>query len=136
MKIKIRYFSEDSKPPVRAHYNDAGADIYSPISLSIAPNETRAIGLGFGVEIPDGHTGFIMVRSSMAKKGIDCKLPPIDSGYRGEVHAVIFNGSDRWFSIDKGDRIGQLVILPVILAEFVEDTGEERGEGWAGSTGK
>lgn len=136
MKIKIRYFGEDGRKPQRMHYNDAGADVYSPISLSIAPGETRTIGLGFGLELPDGLAGFIMVRSSMAKNGIDCKLPPIDSGYRGEIHAVIYNGSDRWFNINKGNRIGQLVILPVVLAEFTEEMEKERGETWTGSTGK
>lgn len=135
MKIKIIKFPDFYQKPNRAHYNDAGADVCAPRNVSIARGTTKKIGLGFGVEIPDGYTGFIFPRSGLSAKGIVCELPPIDSGYRGEVHAVISNHSGEFYQIKKGDRIGQLVIIPCVLAEFTDTLGEERGVGNFGSTG-
>lgn len=138
MKIKVIKYSNYLKPvlPVRKHYNDVGADVYSPVDRYVAPGETVKIGLGFGVRIPDGHAGFVVVRSSMAAQGVDVKLPPIDPGYTGEIHAVIYNGSDKPYHISEGDRIGQLVIVPCIYADFVTEIDEEeRGTGAFGSTG-
>ena len=63
----------------------------------------------------------------MAVKGLVCELPPIDSGYRGEIHAIISNISNSRQSISKDTRIGQLVITPVIIADFVFDLGNKRG---------
>ena len=118
MKIKIIRFSEAATLPKRAHYNDAGADVYCPHDILIRPGDTVAVGLGFGVEIPDGFMGLIYVRSSMVQDGLTVDLPPIDAGYRGEIHALITNRSDNGHVIlKKGDRIGQLVIQPVIYVE-------------------
>ena len=91
--------------------------------------------------MPTGLTGFIFPRSSRSQKGLVCELPPIDSGYRGEVHAIITNNSNITQTVEKGDRIGQLVITPVILADFTtENCGEldetDRGDGAFGSTGR
>lgn len=73
---------------------------------------------------------------SMAVKGLVCELPPVDSGYRGEIHAILSNVSSRTQHIPKGSRIGQLVITPVVIADFVTELGEQRGTGAFGSTGK
>lgn len=136
MKIKVNVFNSSVQLPKRAHYNDAGADVYCPTNIAIKPGETVAINLGFGVEIPDGYFGLIYIRSGMAKRGLEMPMPPIDSGYRGNIHAIIRNESKEIVVIEKGDRIGQLVIQPVVLAEYVTDLGEERGTGAFGSTGK
>ena len=63
----------------------------------------------------------------MAVKGLVCELPPVDSGYRGEIHAIISNVSNQAQSLFKGARIGQLVITPTVIADFVTDLGTERG---------
>ncbi len=68
-------------------------------------------------------------------KGLVCELPPIDSGYRGEIHAILSNVSSQPHTVSKGSRIGQLVITPVIIADFVTDLGTERGTRGFGSTG-
>ena len=137
MRIKIIDFSEAGSLslPFRAHYNDAGADVYCPKDVYVGDGKTVAIGLGFGVEIPDGLMGMIYVRSGMARKGITVEMPPIDSGYRGEIHAVITNHTGGAIKLQKGDRIGQLVIQPIILAEYVRELGDERNTGAFGSTG-
>ena len=80
--------------------------------------------------------GYVFPRSSLAVKGLVCELPPIDSGYRGEIHAIISNVSSVRQTIKKDTRIGQLVITPVVIADFVLDFGEERGTGAFGSTGE
>ncbi len=65
----------------------------------------------------------------MAAKGLVCELPPIDSGYRGEIHAIISNVSTSSQTIHKDTCVSQLVITPVVIADFVLDLGEERGTG-------
>ena len=135
MEIKIIDFGFTNLP-IRKHYNDAGADVYCQNDYTLQPNQTIAIPLGFGLEIPDGHAGFIYPRSSLAKAGIICQLPPIDSGYRGEIHAIVTNTSPYPYSICKNDRIGQLVILPIVLSTFVTSHDTERLDNAFGSTGK
>ena len=92
--------------------------------------------LGFGIEVPDGYAGYVFPRTSMAVKGLVCELPPVDSGYRGEIHAIISNVSNQTQELSKGSRVGQLVITPVVIADFVTELGEQRGTGGFGSTGK
>ena len=122
--------------PKRAHDNDAGADVYSTGTYIIPPNAIAKIPLGFGLELPDGLAGFIFPRSGLSAKGIVCELPPIDSGYRGEVHAIVSNVGSSTYKVNKGDRIGQLVIVPALTPEFTFDKSAERGAGAFGSTGK
>ena len=137
MKIRlIDYGLRDEYRPYRPHDNDAGADVYMPYDCTLQPGEIAKIPLGFGVEIPDGFAGYVFPRSSMAVKGLVCELPPIDSGYRGEIHAIISNVSDRMQTISKGARIGQLVISPVVIADFVSEHGADRGTDTFGSTGE
>ncbi len=81
-------------------------------------------------------TGYVFPRSSMAAKGLVCELPSVDSGYRGEIHAIISNVSSKTQTLKKGARVGQLIITPVVIADFVSGLGEERGTGGFGSTGE
>lgn len=137
MKIKIIDYGYENLPK-RAHYNDAGADVYANVKdhgIVIHPNETVKIPLGFGLEIPDGYMGLVFPRSGLSCKGIVCELPPIDSGYRGEIHAIVSNMGTEPYYVNKGTRIGQLVILPIVLADFVQDLGQERADSGFGSTG-
>lgn len=138
MKIKILRFEHDGvdfKMPFRAHENDAGADVYTAAPCCIRPHTTAKIPLGFGLELPDGLQGTIYPRTSMASKGIVTEIPPIDSGYRGEIHAITSNLTDKEFIVPVGTRIGQLVITPVILADFIEYDIKQRGDSAFGSTG-
>lgn len=135
MKIKLINYGYVNKP-FRAHYNDAGADIYSIGTIKISPHTTVKIPLGIGLEIPDGFMACIFPRSGLTSKGIISNIPPIDSGYRGEIHAIITNTTNNTYIINENDRIGQLVILPIILCDFVEKLDNTRGEGGFGSTGK
>ena len=122
--------------PLRVHENDAGADVYMPYDCTLQPGEIVKIPLGFGLILPDGFAGFVFPRSSMAEKGLTCELPPVDSGYRGEIHAIISNVSNKAQTISKDTRVGQLVITHIIIADFVFDLGKERGTDAFGSSGE
>lgn len=134
MKIKLINFNGPA--PVRAHDNDAGADVFATKDQIIIPGQICKLPLGFGLALPDGMAGYIFPRSSLSTEGIVCELPPIDSGYRGEVHAIISNVGNRAYEIKKGDRIGQLVIMPVVVPEFTYEESAERGTGAFGSSGR
>lgn len=138
MKIKINPIAEDAeiKLPTRAHYNDAGADVYTIFGETLKPHETRRIPLGFSLDLPDGVMACVFPRSGMSLEGLVCELPPIDSGYTGEVYATVTNLTDKLKKVPGGTRIGQIVVMPIVLADFVESLGEERGDGAFGSTGK
>lgn len=136
MKIKLIDYGCGCYLPKRAHANDAGADVHALHNEVIYSHQTKKIPLGLGLCLPDGFAACVFPRSSMASKGVTCEIPPIDSGYRGEIHAIITNNSDAQYNIEAGDRIGQLVIFPVVLADFVKEEGPQRGNNGFGSTGK
>lgn len=139
MKIKVIDYGYE-KLPFRAHENDAGADVHVCFHDRefhwIREGETVKVPLGMGLILPDGYAAYVFPRSGLASKGITCELPPIDSGYRGEIHAIVTNCSKGDFCIKNGDRIGQLVITPVVIAEFITDDIKQRGDNGFGSTGK
>lgn len=138
MKIKIIDYGYE-KLPERQHYNDSGADVHICLhdrtNIALWPHDTEKISLGFGLELPDGYMACVFPRSGLSSKGITCELPPIDSGYRGEIHAIVHNGSDVKQVFKNGDRIGQLVIMPIVIAEFVPELGQTREDSGFGSTG-
>lgn len=125
MKVKVNLI-DGGTMPARQHYNDAGADVYTTVGVTLKPHETRRIPLGFSLELPDGFMACVFPRSGLSCDGVVCELPPIDSGYTGEVHATVSNLTDKLRKIPGGTRVGQLVIMPIVLADFVEDLGDER----------
>lgn len=151
MKIKLIKFNDELKAPTRSHYNDAGVDCYALEDVTISPmqtksidkngytiyqNHTELIPLGFGLEVPDGYMATIRPRSSMNIKGIVTQIGTIDSGYRGEIKCALCNLTGNPYHIKKGDKICQIIIEPVVLADFVEELENNRGTGGFGSTGK
>lgn len=140
MEIKIKRI-ENGKIPEYKTSGSAGADCYARIKkdIIIQPGKNSTIPLGFAVEIPDGYEMQIRGRSGLASKSrIEGFTGTIDSDYRGEVSAILFNHSDKDFIVKNGDRIAQAVIAPVIKAEWyltnkLSET--ERGEGGFGHTG-
>lgn len=99
------------------------------------------VATGIAVAIPDGYAGFVTPRSGLAARhGISVVNGPglVDAGYRGEIKVILVNLSDEVFSIERGDRIAQLVVIPVAVQEFVvvnELPISRRGSGGFGSTG-
>lgn len=135
MKVRIINYGY-TKPPKRAHPFDAGADVSSLLEIKLKPGETKKIRLGFGLDIPNGFVGYVMPRSSLTVNGITCELCPIDAGYSGEIHIIIHNQSKSDYAISKNDRIGQLVILPVVIVDFIDSLENNRNTKSFGSTGK
>ena len=134
MKIKLIKFSGFQKPD-RAHYNDSGADVFAAQGTIIPARSVVKVPTGVGVELPDGYDIVVHCKSGLSSKGIWAANAPVDSGYRGEVHAILYNTTDEDVVINAGEKIGQFVVRPVIYAEFVTELGEERNTGAFGSTG-
>lgn len=137
--MKIRYIAYDGKPIeerlYRAHYSDTGADIRMNTDGYILPLETKVIKLGFGIEIPNGYTGRMQVRTSVAQRGIIIQGCAIDAGFTGELSMILHNVSAEVFGWNKGDRLGYIEIYPVVYPDFVESLGNKRGDKAFGSTG-
>lgn len=136
MKVKRIKFKNDAKMPERAHYNDAGLDCFASESAVIEPHCRKRIKLGFGLELPDGYAAFLLPRSSMNAKGIRCEIGTIDSGYRGEIQAVIVNDTCDAIAIMKDDKIAQLVVMPVTYIDLFDNLENNRNENGFGSTDK
>jgi dUTP pyrophosphatase len=136
LNVRFIKFKDDVKIPTRKHYSDTGADIIMPEGGYVDAGETVVIPLGFGVEIPNGHTARLQVRTSIAKQGIMIQGCAIDAGYTGEISMILHNVSKNDFTWLKGDRLGYIEVYPVQYPHFVEDLGEERGGNAFGSTGK
>ena len=138
MKIKIIDFGIKEAGidiPFQKHFDDVGADVRLLTDIIIPPRSTKMTGLGFGVEIPNGLAGFIFPRSGLNSRGVTMYYSPIDPGYRGEIKAILYNSTDEGVCLSKGDRIGQLVVLPFVPVDHVWDLESTRGTGGFGSTG-
>ena len=141
-RVLIRRLDPTLPLPSYALAGDAGMDLRSAVDVVLAPGERCRIPTGIAVAIPDGHAGFVQPRSGLAARtGLGFVNSPglIDSGYRGEIQVVAIN-LDRKDPIDirRGDKIAQLVILPVLqvtLAEVDQLPASGRGAGGFGSTG-
>ena len=128
--------------PVYAHPGDAGADLVSTEQVRLAPGQRALIGTGVRIAIPDGYVAFVVPRSGLAAKhGITVVNSPgtVDAGYRGEIKVTLLNtDAAEAFDIAPGDRIAQLIVMPVSRATFLPVDAlpdSVRGDGGFGSTG-
>lgn len=137
--VKIKRVHPDARIPFYATEGSAGADLYAIEATVILPGEVKMIPTGLSFEIPSGYHMQLWDRSGIAKQGVHHLSGIIDSDYRGEVKALLYNASSVAFQIEKGDRIIQVLILPIVQGTF-ETVGElsttERGEGGFHSTGR
>jgi len=131
-----------SDVPVYAHPGDAGADLVSAEALRLEPGRRALVGTGVRIALPEGHVAFVVPRSGLAAKhGITIVNSPgtVDAGYRGEIKVTLLNTDpEQAYDIGVGDRIAQLIVMPVPQAQFipVEVLPESaRGDGGFGSTG-
>ena len=144
MHVKVKKLTEKAKLPKRGSVFSAGFDLYADnnVDITIHPHETRKIGTGLALEIPDGYYGAIFARSGLAtKEGLrpaNC-VGICDSDYRGEYIVAIHNDSNEDRIIEPKERIAQLIVMqyPHITFEEVDELSDtSRGEGGFGSTGK
>lgn len=128
--------------PSYAHPGDAGADLLAAESVILAPGARATIGTGVAIALPDGYAAFVMPRSGLAARhGITIVNGPgtVDAGYRGEIRVTVLNTDTTTpYAVEAGDRIAQLVVMPVSRARFVAVStlpGSHRGDAGFGSTG-
>jgi dUTP pyrophosphatase len=143
VQVSFARLNEEATLPTRAHEGDAGLDLYASEPAHIGPGERWGVGTGIAVEIPEGHAGLVLPRSGLAREnGIALVNSPglIDSGYRGEIRVLLLNTDPaEIFRVAPGDRIAQLLITPIAVAEPVEAEAladSARGEGGFGSSGR
>ena len=149
MEIKVKKLYSESKIPEKAHDTDAGFDLFvcynngwekCPEVRSIPPSENLLIGTGVAVAIPKGYCGIIKDKSGLSlKEGLTILGGVIDSSYRGEINVIAQNTtSDHYIKVKDGQKIAQLLILPVPTIDLIETEdldSTDRGTGGFGSTG-
>lgn len=141
VKLKVKLLHPEAKVPKYQHIGDAGMDLHSIEDVIIPPFETVGVKLGVALEIEEGYEVQIRPRSGLAlKHSITVQNSPgtIDSNYRGEIRAIIYNGSNQEFHITEGMRICQMVVnkIPSVEIEVVDYLSDSnRGTGAYGSTG-
>jgi len=125
--------------PERAHKDDAGMDLRSPVTVFVPKKGAAIIDTGVHVEIPEGYVGMLKSKSGLNVKKSLISEGVIDAGYTGSIVVKLYNLGDEAQEIAKGDKITQLVILPIITPDIiiVNEFGEtERGSNGFGSTGR
>nr|DAP41479.1 MAG TPA: dUTPase [Caudoviricetes sp.] len=140
-QMKVKLVNEYAQLPTRGSKDAVGLDLYSQLHIKVSADSQKKIPLGVAVEIPKGCMGLLVPRSSMSKTPLRCanSVGIIDADYRGELSIAYENVSCNDYTIFRGDRIAQLIILPIVMADVVEvdELSEtERGAGGYGSTGK
>ena len=128
--------------PRYAHPGDAGADLTAAEAIELEPGQRATVGTGISIALPDGYVAFVVPRSGLAaRSGITIVNSPgtVDAGYRGEIRITLLNTDiEHPFTISVGDRIAQLIVMPVSRAHFIPVAklpGSHRGESGFGSTG-
>ena len=125
--------------PTYHHPGDVGMDLYAMEAATIKPGEHHRFWHGFALEFPEGYGAFFMDKGSISKAGLHTMGGVFDAGYRGEYNTHLVNLSDKSYTFEEGDKVSQLVILPIVIAklkEVKELSDSARGEGRFGSTGK
>lgn len=137
--IQVQRLTPDATLPTRAHADDAGLDIYSLEDVVLQPQQGQAVRTGIAMALPAQHFGMVADRSSLAKRGIKTAGGVIDAGYRGEIRVVLWNLSREEIQLQRGERIAQLLVLPVAirpLQEVAQLDDTSRGDKGFGSSGR
>ena len=140
LNVKIKRTHPESQIPTKGREDsDAGWDLYARTGTTIADGEHALIPVGVAMDIPVGWVGVIKDRSGMAwKRQLEGSGGIIDASYRGEIHMILRNFSGETVDIEPGERVGQMLFLPVPQVDFeeVDELSETvRGDGGFGSSG-
>ena len=144
MIVKFKKLNENAQAPAYGSFGAAGADLYALCEkeITIQPGETAFVHTGIAVELPEQTVGLVFARSGLAcKRGLAPanKVGVIDADYRGEILVALFNHGTAPQTVENGERIAQLAVVPYLPCEFTECeelSDSERGAGGFGSTGK
>jgi dUTP pyrophosphatase len=140
--LAIRLLHPDAVAPARTRSGDAGYDLRATARVSIPPDGRRLVGTGVAIALPEGVAGLVTPRSGLAiEHGLTLLNAPglIDPNYRGEIKVILHNTSERRYTVEIGDRIAQLLLVPYWAPELgvVEELPEtERGANGFGSSGR
>jgi dUTP pyrophosphatase len=141
VEIPLKRLDDGLPVPGHAHPGDGGVDLYARDPVRLEPGQRAVVPTGIAIAIPEGYAGLVTPRSGLAaRNGISVVNGPglVDAGYRGEVKVVLVNLATEPFEIARGDRVAQLVVVPVVAQDFVpvdELPDSMRGAGGFGSTG-
>lgn len=136
MRVKL---DAGAYEPVRAHSTDAGMDIRSRETKTIFPHSAEVFHTGVHIELPRGYAGILVSKSGLNTMNDIVSTGLIDEGYSGEIVVKLYNHGDNHYKVRAGDKISQLVIVPVLYeqVEIVDEiSGGERGDKGFGSTGR
>jgi dUTP pyrophosphatase len=141
MKIRIQKLHADAVLPVYAHgpQEDAGMDLRAVERVILTPGAAQAVPTGIAIELPSGVEAQVRPRSGMAlKHSITVNFGTIDPGYRGEIRVIMFNLGRQDYTVEKGDRIAQLIVSRYEPVDWEEGElgGSARGAGGFGSSGR
>ena len=142
--MKISYLKLDSELPTprHAHEGDGGVDLFTRKDFRLEPGERALIPTGVAIAVPAGFAGLLVPRSGLANRhgfGVVNSPGLIDAGYRGEVKVILINHGSKAVDVSRGERIAQLVVVPVAVQDWVEVDelpDSIRGDGGFGSTGR
>ena len=138
MEVKI-ILEHHGIMPDRAHADDAGLDLFSPVDFFVGPQQRFTLWTGVRMQLPKGTCGLIRSKSGLMKKKGIITDGVIDAGYTGQIGVTLINTTNRKVWFEKGDKVAQIVIFPVeypnlVLTEVMDET--ERGEDGFGSSGR
>lgn len=138
LEIKVM-LDEGVKMPTKAHETDAGYDIYAPEAFGVAPKNSWVIDTGVHMLIPEGYVGFLKSKSGLNVNFGLTGEGVVDAAYTGSIKVKLYNDSNAPYIFDKGDKVIQIVILPIpetklVQVESLDET--ERGSNGFGSSGR
>jgi dUTP pyrophosphatase len=139
MKIKIKKLKKGAQLPKYHHPGDVGMDLYAMETVTIPPMGHYRFWHGFALEFPNGFSAMVKDKSSISKAGLHQIGGVFDAGYRGEYNTLLVNLSAEPYTFEEGDKVAQLVVVPVEIVELEETetlSDSSRGEGMFGSTGR
>lgn len=137
--IKVKRLNKDAVLPTRTHEHDAGLDLYALEDVAYKPGDTIYVHTGVAADIPNGYVGLVRDRSSVSKRRIKVSAGVVDAGYRGSIDVLLLNLSGEHGCIKKGEKIAQLLIIPVAtpsvveVSELTETVRSEKGWGSSGT---
>ncbi len=138
--LEVKLLTQTAKMPTRGSEQAAGLDLYADDYAQISTGMTTAINTGIAAKIPEGFVGLVKPRSGLAfNRGVDSMAGVIDSDYRGEIKVLLTSHESLAVCIEKGDRIAQLLIMPILMCDpiKVDELDEtKRGANGFGSSGK
>jgi len=140
MDLLVQKLSEEAVLPEKAYDSDAGFDLFSRTHIKLLPNERHLLSTGISVKLPEGYCGILKDRSGNAtRKGVHVLAGIIDNAYIGEIRICLVNLSINAVTINLGDKIAQMLIVPVPsvnVVEVKELPNTDRGNAGFGSTGQ